>query len=212
MDMYIEHSLPIDIEKFGFTEREKNSKGILANRCGRDFLYYALHYYFPEEFNPTMCGPVEIDRRRLFGVPMPSWLVWTCLPFYKIPKLLSEKGLVLKINGLQINSFLAFVKSMLLPKFLTADEIFGVVETSINSKSVCGVDITIGLGGLIDHVLFVLGYDVENLYVIDTHVVEEIQYEKLTAENDPRFFMKLPKGVVSRMWSRFGRVWVIERI
>ena len=120
--MKFKHSLPINLDKFGFVEREKKNNKLTKNRCGRDFLYYALHFYYPEEFSPMICGPAEIEKRKMFGMSLPSWLVWTCLPFYKVPRLLMRKGLVLKINHKQINSFLDFSKAIVFPKHLNIDD------------------------------------------------------------------------------------------
>jgi len=46
--MKIPNSLPTNLDKFGFVEREKKNGKLVKNRCGRDFLYYTLHYYFPQ--------------------------------------------------------------------------------------------------------------------------------------------------------------------
>ena len=209
--MKFEHSLPINLNEFGFVEREQKDGVVLKNRCGRDFLYYVLHYYFPKEFSPRTCGPVEIEKKKIFGTLLPSWLIWTCLPFYKVPRLLIERRLVLVINKFFINSFFDFFRAMVSPKRLSADEALHIVESTINNGSTCGIDMSIGLGGLNDHVLFVFGYDSKNLYVFDTYIVQKIRYQKVTPPSDNRFIMKLPKETVRNMWSRFGRVWVVER-
>lgn len=209
--MKLEHSLPINLSRFGFVEREQEVGVLVRNRCGRDFLYYALHYYFPNEFNVATCGPVEIDRRRILGMSLPSWFVWTCLPFYKVPRLFAERGLALKINQSPINSFSDFVRAMLCPNRLRADESLKIIEHAVNKGSVSGIDMPIGLGGLKDHVVFVFGYDAKNLYVFDTHTVQNIRYQKMTPHGDNRFIMRLSKEVVRDMWSRLGRVWVIEK-
>jgi len=44
-------TLPLSLEKIGFVQREKKKDGsTVIYRCGRDFFYYALHFYFPEKF------------------------------------------------------------------------------------------------------------------------------------------------------------------
>lgn len=209
--MNFNYSLPINLNEFGFVQRESKNNKLVKNRCGRDFLYYVLNYYFADEFNPTTCGPKEIEERKIFGISLPDWLIWTTLSFYKMPIFLAKKGLVLRINQKTINSSLDFFKAMIFPRYLSADEALEMVEDCIKNGTTIGIDISIGLGGLIDHVLFVFGYDIENLYVFDTHNVEQIKYSKLTPDEDKRFIMKLPKEVVRNMWSRFGRVWVIEK-
>jgi hypothetical protein len=55
-------TLHIDIDQFGFVEREKSDSKSITNRCGRDFVYYGLHYYFPTKFNPQNLNPVAIEN------------------------------------------------------------------------------------------------------------------------------------------------------
>jgi len=208
--MNIGNSLQIDLEKFGFIEREFINGRKVSNRCGRDFLYYVLNFYFPNEFNPKICGPVEIEKMKLFGLPTSSSLVWTCLPFYKVPKMLFERELFLEINNSPIRSFADFVKAIILPKHLSTEKILKIVEASIDENRACGIDILIPGKLFMNHVLFVLGYDEEYLYVADTHKVDKLDYEKLTAKNDNRFIMKLSKEAIQKAESRFSRVWVVK--
>ena len=63
--------------------------------------------------------------------------------------------------------------------------------------------------GLLYHVMFVYGYDNNNLYVFDTHFVEGIGYERT---NLGEFVFKLPKQKVKERWTRFGRVWNVDNI
>lgn len=85
-------TLSINLDRFGFVNREKSGGKILKNRCGRDFLYYALHYLFPETYNPNALNPEEIERRRLFGARVPSWLAWLQAQFIKLPSFLTGIG------------------------------------------------------------------------------------------------------------------------
>ena len=84
------------------------------------------------------------------------------------------------------------------------------IENAVDNGYASGIDISLGLGGLIDHVLFVHGYDVSNFYVFDSHQVSKLEYDKMT--NDNRYYMKLPKSIVEQRWSKFGRVWVLKKI
>lgn len=205
-------TLPIDITTFGFVEREYKYGHKVKNKCGRDFLYYVLNFYFPKRFNPNVCGPEEIDRRKLFGIPVPAVLAWTQIQFFRMPKFFNKLGLSVQINNKLIDSFFDFllVTSVLNFKKYTSDIAIKEVELAIDTGSVVGIDISMGYGGLLDHVLFVYGYDTENLYVFDTHEVDCLEYEKIT--NDNRYIMKLPKTIVKKRWSRFGRVWIINRL
>ena len=73
--------LLININTFGFVHREKCKGVSVKYKCGRDFLYYALNYYVPSEFNQHINNPEQIEKKRLFGFSVPATLAWTMLPF-----------------------------------------------------------------------------------------------------------------------------------
>ncbi len=203
-------TLPINLNTFGFVRREeKNGKPIIF-RCGRYFLYYALAYYEPDTFNPNGFCPAEIERKGIFGLQMPWWMMWSALQFTKVPSTLKQNGLYLSINGKHIRHYFDFLFAHVLPKKISVNEALAVVEASVNKGEVSAIDIGIGLFGLVDHVLFVYGYDDENLFVFDTQKLPMLEYDKQTEEGDKRFIMKLSKNVVFKRWTRWGRVWTIS--
>ena len=106
------NTLPIPLENIGFVERERRNGRAVTNRCGSDFLYYSLHYYFPSKFSPEDLNPLEIERRGLFGLRLPSWLMWTQLQFMRLPSYLANNGIRLVINGREITSFSALVAAI----------------------------------------------------------------------------------------------------
>ncbi len=205
--------LPIDLDRFGFVEREKDIAGnTVKNRCGRDFLYYALNYFYPESFSPSTLNPAKIEKGKILGIPMPAIFVWTNLSFIKVPKLFRDKNLSLEINNIQINSFLNFVHAMVFTKHDSFEKSLEKIKSEINAGNVVGVDIAIKLKGLADHVMFVYGYDDNNLYVFDTHQAHEINYEKITSQSDNRFIMRLPFKTIEEKWKmRWNRVWTIKK-
>lgn len=202
-------SLPINIENIGFVQREKVNGVSVKNKCGRDFLYYSLNYYLPNIFNPIKCSIVEIEKLKLFGLSLPAFLAWTQLQFYKLPRFLKTNNLTLKINNRTINNFFDFVSSILFSRISYSTAI-ARIEDNIKNGRVSGVDVSLGFLGLLDHVMFVYGYDEESLYVFDTHKVSHLNYEKIT--NDNRYFMKLSKREVVERWSIFSRVWEVDRL
>ncbi len=197
--------LPIDPSTFPFYSREKERGKVLANRCGRDFLYYALCFYYPQEFGAGKLTPLEIDAQKLFGIPLPASLAWLQIQFWKVPSYLARRGLGFLINKKTIKSFFDFVRSILFSRISVVHAI-KFLEQGIDRGHVVGIDIAIGRGGLLDHVMFVYGYDAENFYVFDT-VRAPIEYEQTT--NDSRLIMKLPKKIVEARWTRFGRIWEV---
>ena len=200
--------LPLDIEKFGFVQREICNGLTVKYKCGRDFLYYALHYLLPSQFNPQLNNPQEIDKNRYFGLTVPVWLAWTQLQFYKMPAFLKRHSLELRINSIRITNSLKFVYAMLFSK-ITYENAMQKIEDDVTNGLASGVDLALRWQGLEDHVLFVYGYDEENLYVFDTNKVTGLEYEKLTGDN--RFYMKLPKSVIKKRWKTFSRVWEVRK-
>lgn len=211
MDISKIKSLPIDLQSFGFVTRETTNGQVLKNRCGRDFFYYVLNYYYPQKYNPKNLNPAEIERTATFGIKLPAWLIWTGLSFYKIPKLFQTLDLTLEINNKKVETFFDFIQALLLIKPKPFDQSLAFIKNYVNEQKVCGIDISVSLGGLVDHVMFVYGYDDNNLYVFDTHQVNKIRYEKITAVSDDRFIMKLPFDEIRKRWSRFNRVWIISK-
>lgn len=200
-------TLPININNFGFVKREVEKGKFVRNRCGRDFLYYALHYYLPSRFNENINSPLDIERRKIFGMRVPSSLAWLQLQFYKVPRLLKQLSLQLIINDRVINSFFAFIIATMPKRMVPVDSAIKKCEDAVNDGKVSGIDISLGFGGLLDHVMFVYGYDEDNLYVFDTHKVEGLEYEQLSGE---KMIMKLPKSVIKKRWTGCGRVWIVE--
>lgn len=201
--------LPREIESVGFVEREKCGGKTIANRCGRDFFYYALNYYRPYLHNAIRGNPTEIEKKGLLGLRIPGWLVWTFLSFYKVPRYFASLGLELLINNRRVKTFPQFVQAAL-SKAYPINDALEMIERAVDTNTVSGIDVSIALGGLVDHVMFVYGYDENNLYVFDTHRVHGLEYEKLTPDGDMRYIMRLPKSVIRARWSRFNRVWVVR--
>lgn len=210
MNLIFTH-LPRPIESVGFVEREKHGGKTVANKCGRDFFYYALNYYRPDLHNASHGNPTDIEKDGMFGLRVPGWLVWTFLSFCKVPRYFASLGLELSINSRKVNTFPQLVRAAL-SKAYSANEVLRIIERAVNGGVVSGIDVSIALGGLIDHVMFVYGYDADNLYVFDTHCVRGLEYEKLTPEGDMRYIMRLPKSVIRARWSRFNRVWVVRSL
>lgn len=198
-------SLARSVDEFGFVERERGSDGeYVKNKCGRDFLYYVLNYYVPDAFDGNEINPVVIDEYKLFGKPMPANLAWTQIQFKDAPEFLSGYKLQLSINDKKIKSYYDFVNAILFSR-KRLDQAFKDIESAVDANQACGIDVSLGLGGLLDHVVFVYGYDDENLYIIDTHNVPELEYELV----DPKhpFLFKLSRKTIEARWTIFGRVW-----
>lgn len=201
-------SLARSLDEFGFVEREKVYSKTITNRCGRDFLYYGLHYLFPDKFHASKLNPVSIEKNGLFGLRLPSWLMWTQLQFFRLPKYLKKNNLKLFINNRVIDTFGNFFQATLFSR-MKLTEAMQKVEQAIDEDRVVGIDISLGYGGLLDHVIFVYGYDEDALYVCDTHQISTLEHAKLFDDN--RYFMKLPREIIKKRWTRFGRVWELKK-
>lgn len=206
-------TLARSLDSIGFVEREREDGKQVPFKCGRDFLYYALNFYFPEKFNPSAIGPIEIDRQKLFGSPMPKHLAWTQLQFKDAPNFLKSLGLTLFINNREIRSYAGFMFGNALGGFFSSMKFEGAmqeIERCVDANIACAVDMPVGKKWMLflDHVMFVYGYDDDNLYVFDTLSVPLVAYERM---NTDVHYYKLPKAVIRKNWSSLGRVWRIEK-
>jgi hypothetical protein len=91
--------LPINLDTFSFYSRETVNGKVLKNRCGRDFLYYALVYKRSGEHGSGKIEANHLEELGYFGVSVPAWLAWTQIQFIKTPEYLKTKKLQLKINN-----------------------------------------------------------------------------------------------------------------
>lgn len=187
-----------DLDSFNFRNRKEGEK----NKCGRDFLYYVLDFYNPGKYKTLESLDSEL------GFKSPFFLAWSLVQFANIGNFLKENRLELSINKKKIKSFTDFFYAISLSQ-IYFDEAISRVEESIDNNIACGIDISVGFGGLLDHVMFVYGYDDDNLYVLDAKHIKQIGYERLS---DNEFLKKLPKKTITDRWSRFGRFWSAESI
>jgi len=201
-------NLPVDLNTFPFFEREKKNGKMVRNRCGRDFIFYALAFYFPDKFGVSKTTAHDLEYKRHLGISVPAFLAWTQLQFCRVSKYLKTLGLRLVINNREIKSFSSFVRATLFSR-MSYDRAILNIEQTVYRGEVVGVDISVGFGGLLDHVLFVYGYDADNLYVFET-TDTPIQYEDVS-EGCARV-MRLSKSEIKKRWTRFGRVWRVMRV
>lgn len=200
-----------NLDNVSFIDREIDTNGRpVKNRCGRDFIYYTLNYYYPNQYNSSACNPVQLEKNHLLGFSLPWWIMWAQLQFLYLPKFLSSLNLQLIIDNKVIKSFPSLLLALSIPKNSNVQDKIKEVEQAVDSGHASGIDISLGMNGLLDHVMFVYRYDESNFYVFDSHQVSNLEYEKADGEN--RYYMKLPKSIVIKRWSKFGRVWIIRPI
>ncbi|MDO8620127.1 MAG: hypothetical protein Q7R64_02150 [bacterium] len=208
--------LPIQLERFGFVARECDSDGRLKkNRCGRDALYYVLHYYFPDTFSPTKLCPEKIEKGRLFGFKIPDWF-----PFYsgtalgKVPEVLKRLGVTTFANTTLLKTRFDFFNTCLFRKkkervpFENAKQ---EIRMFLEKGTACVIDLPAPeVGPFMNHVLFVCGIDEAFLYIIDTWQLPCFEYEKVDAKAE-RYFMRFPLHAVENRWNKGGVLWVFEK-
>jgi len=203
-------TLKKSISEIGWVGREQNNGKTVANKCGRDFLYLALNYLHPEKYNASRNNPTGIDAKRLFGFTVPPYLAWTQIQFFNIATLLKRESTELKINNEPIESYFSFAWGNLFSRISYEDGLKRI-EACVDLDTPCAIDISVGSGLLVllDHVMFVYGYDEENLYVVDTLTVPIVGYELI---DEKAHLYKLPKSIIRSRWSKFGRVWEMRVI
>lgn len=198
------------LEAISFVERERAHGKVVSFKCGRDFLYYALNFYSPQKFNAQEINPVRIDQEGLFGIPVPKHLAWTQVQFLRMPEFLKKNGLKLFINNRHISSYVDFVIGNLFSRISYVDAL-KQIEQCIKNNIACAIDIPVSKKflTLLDHVMFVYGYDEEYLYVLDTLSVPYVAYERI---RDDIHYYRLSRKVIEGSWSLFGRVWRVEKM
>ena len=201
--------LPINLDTFGFVQRETHNGVTVKYKCGRDFLYYALSYYFPTKFNINVNNPEQIDKKGVFGLSVSSLFAWTMLQFIRMPKFLMENKIVLNINQKKVSNYFDFIKAMIFSR-MSYDNAVRLIEKNVDEGNAVGLDLALRFQGLEDHIMFVYGYDEDNLYVFDTNKIPVLEYEKMTS--DEKFIMKLPRNVIKSRWKKFSRVWEIFKL
>ncbi|OGI97029.1 hypothetical protein A3A11_01850 [Candidatus Nomurabacteria bacterium RIFCSPLOWO2_01_FULL_43_15] len=200
-------NLPINLETFAFYEREKFHGKTVKNRCGRDFLFYALAFYFPEKFGQNKLTAYDLEHRGYLGISVPSYLAWILIQFSRAPEYLKKLGLQLIINDYKINSFFDFARAVLFSR-IAYDKAMRNIEKIVDGNEVAGLDIAVSYGGLLNHVLFVYGYDAGNFYVFET-TKAPIQYESINKEY--KEVMRISRDEIKKRWTRFGRVWEVVK-
>ena len=204
-------TLSKQLSEFSFVSRESRNGVTLSNKCGRDFLYFALNFYLPHKFYVQGVCPVEIERQKLFGQPVPKWLAWTHIQFFNMPAYLATQGLKLSINTKVVSSFHSLLSRNLFSGFkVTYMDAINAIQNCIDTNVACGIDIPVRKGFFVlqDHVMFVYGYDEDNLYVFDTLTVKGFGYEKVPGEIG---LYRLPKSLIQNNWSKFGRFWEVVK-
>ncbi len=136
--------------------------------------------------------------------------MWTGLQFTKIHKLFSKLKIDFSINDVLIRNHTDFLRMFVAPRSISYIEAIKKIKKAIDHKNAVGVDLSLGLFGLFDHVMFVFAYDDGCVYVIDSHDVKSLGYEKITSKDDDRYIMKLPYEEIKKRWTRFGRVWILK--
>jgi hypothetical protein len=199
-------TLTTNLADISFVSREMRGGRVVGNKCGRDFLYYGLHYYFPDLFSADGISPTVMEQQSLLGPAVPTWLAWTMVQFMSAPRYLHSQGIRWYINNRLITNYRTLVSAIMCSR-ITYEAALRDIKCAINANEVVGIDLSLGWGGLLDHVLFVYGYDDEVLYVFDTHQVPGLEYEPIC----PDVYFALPKSVIRKRWTRFGRVWRLQR-
>ena len=205
-------SLVINPDTFTLVDREESTDGyIVPNKCGRDFLFYALQFFRPKEFGCSCMYEHPYDLEPRLGMMVSSRFAWTCLQFYSTPKFLKQRNLYWYINKKPIESCIDVLRMSILgictnPLFTFDSEI----KTSLNNNEVVGIHFCYEYLRR-SHVMFVAGIDDDYLYVCDTHAVVNLPFsiqQIPTTKN---------KGVLARIaiddlithWTPRTQIWCI---
>ncbi len=204
----------INLDTFPFFTREIGPNGkTIANKCGRDFLAHACAHLRPQEF--VALGLKQFERA--IGWPTPPSLVWTGLPFIGLIDFLNRNNLELSINDALCRSRIDLWKALWWPKKISHLKALSIAHAALSKKCAVGIDISMGLNGLANHVMYVWAIRDNDMIVFDTHKVRGLEYEHLLVDADglplypEKFVMRLPLSVIENRWKRWNRVWVMRK-
>jgi len=197
----MKHHLNWRIDDIPVVARETDQRGrSIPFRCGRDFIFYALAFH-----RKPVRHPKDLESL-LRGTKVPSWLIFTMFHVKNVPKLLQQNGLQLVINGKAVSSWAQLVLRLAIPVSVSWETVEREVQQAMAANKAISIDISLGWWGLLDHVLFVYGEDDDNFYVLDTHSITGLPYERVHSK---LFFMKLPKLEVKKRLKLFSLVWKV---
>lgn len=168
-------------------------------------MYIALNFYDDKKFNNIKNYPVELEKK--FGIRVNPLLSFTMLQFKDLIKFLTKENYNLSINRKSVTSFRDFIKQIIFSK-ISFHQAIDEIKKSIDNNVACGIDVPIKYKGLLDHVMFVYGYDEDNLFVIDTRKVKYLNYSHWQKQ---QFLFRISLEEIENRWTRFGRVWIVKR-
>ncbi|MFT5179828.1 MAG: hypothetical protein ACI9GH_000212 [Candidatus Paceibacteria bacterium] len=200
--------LKINLNNFSFIEREcsKNNK-TKTNRCLRDFLYYALHFYYPKKFNNEELNAEKIEDQRLFGFKIKEGFPFGGGQYSKITPFLNENNLYLEVNNKKIRNLWDFILAFFF-KNLSYKKLIIFINKNIENNIPIGIDVPAGL--VMDHVMFVYKIDEKGIYLIDSHKAPNIPYTNISNESG-KFVMFMNFKDLKRIWNWRGLVWVVKK-
>lgn len=123
---------------------------------------------------------------------------------YCSAKLLKTYKLKLELNGKSIKNKKDFLKYFIFKRSISYDDLIKLIKRYLKNNIACGIDIPVKL--LLDHVIFVCGIDSENLYLIDTHIAKNVNYQKITKNKD-KFIMSYKLSDLKKDWDFRGLLW-----
>jgi hypothetical protein len=205
--------LLIDINNFGFIVRENGKDGKQKkNRCGRDALYYVLHYYYPDTFSPKDLSPERIENLRMFGFKIPEWFpVFSGVAVSRVPKVLKNFNIRVFANNKPVNGAIDFLGRILSHKKMSFDSVLELLKKGIENGNAFVIDISAYEAGFgVDHAMFVYGIDDNYAYVIDSHKLAFFEYEKIL-EDENKYLMRFPLSKLKNRWEKRGILWMFKK-
>lgn len=190
----------------------------LGKWCGLHALWLICHHIWPEKWNVPARPPGSAKSEEILGLNVPDSLAFTALRVGRAPSYFAHHGAKLHVDGAPVLGYLDFVRRIALgwvrrPR--AAEGVGGVEDEIIDLvKKNVPVAIDLRLPGLLrfrEHALFVYGVCHSGFVVIDSVVVRDLGYRKLTPLEDPRLIMLLPFEEFRRRWGRGSSVWHVLR-
>lgn len=185
----------------------------LGKWCGLHALWLACQHLWPEKWNVATRPPASAKSEEILGLEVPNSLAWTALRVGRAPSYFAHHHATMHVDGVPVRSYGEFFRRVArswLRRPLDAEAAEEAVTELVRANHPVAIDVPLR-GFFREHVMFVYGVCHEGFVVVDSVVVPDLPYRKLTPPGDPRLVMLLPFEEFRRRWGRGGSVWHVVR-
>jgi len=167
-----------------------------------------LRYVGMKKNRCAFTHPKELEG--FLGAKLPSWLVWSGLSLWNVPRVFQSFGKTVHLDRRPCKTGFALLRHIYGTTLLSSSAALWLVKDCIARKKPCAVQLSMGLKGIKNHMVFVLGYTSDGLLVLDTHEVPEFGYERVSGANPDQYIFYISDDVFRAQWALWSKVYHLE--